>query len=668
MTTHPTLEDILNQDRPTAQRFVHGQYDDGRSGSQRRFRLSADAPAGDDRAADGGVLEGRALAGRAGAVPVQEAPAEEALGEDILGASTDEEDEGTAEATGAAERMPTVWAGRRRYLLVILFLLGVFQAVMALVMSFSVDSLLGAPADINASLHSGIAPDGSPLDPAAVAEAGTYVPWLQLGILASAVLCLFGARWAERVVGEDLGQDYVYEQRRKLIGTTLSGAGSASLGVTITRASNDLTAVRNWISQGIVPLMTSLPLVVVVLGVLTVSHWQVGLAVGVPIVLLGLAVPPMAKATFVRARYLRRRRGRMSARIADTVRAGESIQAAGGINRELNALDRDSGKVVGAAVARARITGLVRASAVTAAACATAAVVVLGALGMVDAAGVASAMTLVGVMSTPLGDLGRVVEYRQNYKAARRIQAPLLARAAELKQAEKDREEHWKDVERDRSVTGRNGLRIRQMMVRGQRVPMLQASAGEVIHLQSYDPGRVQPVLAALLAGRNSGAEPGQPAPDLEMVVDGYDYTLAPGRQRRKLLGHGSVRVPLERGTVSRAVTYRNPKATEEETREAFARVGLDRMLTQLPRGEQTRIKNGGEPLTGSQIARLKLGRALLDNPPLLVLDGIDTDLDEEGIELLRAELQDYPGVVLMTSQNPDRIAPHHRVWTVDAP
>ncbi|GAA1667193.1 ABC-type multidrug/protein/lipid transport system, ATPase [Citricoccus zhacaiensis] len=564
--------------------------------------------------------------------------------------------------------MPTVWAGRRRHLLVILFLLGIFQAIMALVMSFTVDSLLGMPAQVNAALNAGTAPDGSALDPAAVAEAGTYVPWLQLSVLAVTVLSIFGARWGERVVGEDLGQDYVYELRRKLIGTTLAGSGNPSLGVTITRASNDLTSVRNWVSQGMVPLLTSLPLIVVVLGVLAISNWQVGLAVGIPIVLLGLAVPPLAKATFTRARYLRRRRGRMSARIADTVRAGESIQAAGGINRELNALDRDSGKVVNAAVSRARITGLVRASAITAASLATAAVVVLGTLGMIDTAGVASAMTLVGVMSTPLGDLGRVVEYRQNYKAARRIQAPLLAQSEVLRKAEKDREENWKDVARERSEDGRNGLRIRRMVVQGQRVPLLQAGAGEVIQITSHDPGRIQPFLMNLLAGQNTAAEPGGQVPGLEMVVDGYDYTRAPGRQRRKLLGHASVRVPLERGTVSRAITYRNPQATDEQTREAFARVGLDRVLEAFPRGEDTRLKNGGQPLTGSQVARLKLGRALLGNPPLLVLDGIDADLDGEGLRLLRTELEAYPGVVLFTSQNPGRMAPGHRVWTVDAP
>ena len=131
-------------------------------------------------------------------------------------AAADLEDEGTTEATAPSERMPTIWAGRRRHLLVILVLLGIFQAVMALVMAFSVDALLGAPAEYNAALNSGTAPDGSALDPAAVASARTLVPWPQLTVLGVAVLSVFGARWAERVAGEDLGQDYLDQMARSI--------------------------------------------------------------------------------------------------------------------------------------------------------------------------------------------------------------------------------------------------------------------------------------------------------------------------------------------------------------------------------------------------------------------------------------------------------------------
>lgn len=600
--------------------------------------------------------------------PEPEDPVELAVAQDGSAPGPAESDDEGTEARGRDERMPTVWRGRRRWLLVLLLLLGVFQAAMALVMAFTVDALLGGPAQLNQALRSGVGPDGQALDPAALAQMGTYIPWPQLALLAGAVLSLGAARWAERVVAEDLGQDYVFEQRRRLIGSALAGAGNPSLGVTITRASNDLTAVRNWISQGLVPLVTAVPLIAVVVAVLTLSTPLVGAAVGAPILLLVVLLPPLAKATFERARHLRRRRGRMSARIADTVQAGESIQAAGGVKRELNALDRDSGKVVGAAVARAKVTGLVRALAITAAALSTAAVVTLGALGMVDAAGVASALTLVGVMAAPLGELGRVVEYRQNYKAARRIQAPLLSQADRLQEDERLREQAWNEVPRQREVTGRHGLRISRMCVDGQRAPLLAARAGERILVHSHDPGRIQPFLAALLAGQNTPGPEGHEVPELVMMVDGYDYTRAPGRQRRRLLGHASARIPLERGSVSRSITYRHPSADEEQMLRALDRVGLVETVEALRNGTGTRLKNGGQPLSASQRARLKLGRALMDDPPLLVLDGIDADLDAAGIDLLREELADYPGVVLFTSSAPEAIAPGHRVWTIDAP
>lgn len=54
----------------------------------------------------------------------------------------------------------------------------------------------------------------------------------------------------------------------------------------------------------------------------------------------------------------------------------------------------------------------------------------LGAFGLVSTATVAVALTIVGILAGPVGELGRTVEYRQNYKAARRIIAPLLAESA----------------------------------------------------------------------------------------------------------------------------------------------------------------------------------------------------------------------------------------------
>ncbi|MDN6350292.1 MAG: hypothetical protein L0J69_01185 [Yaniella sp.] len=120
-------------------------------------------------------------------------------------------------------RMPKVWRGRRRFLLVTLVVLGVIQAVLALTMALVVDGLLSA-----VPLTSGTP---SVPDP----------PWAQMVGLAAAVLGIGLARWVERVVAEDLGQDYVYEQRRRLITAALHDIGNRSLGVVVTRASNYMT-------------------------------------------------------------------------------------------------------------------------------------------------------------------------------------------------------------------------------------------------------------------------------------------------------------------------------------------------------------------------------------------------------------------------------------------
>lgn len=534
--------------------------------------------------------------------------------------------------------MPPVWRGRRRWLLVSLVTLGVLQAVFALFMALSVGAVLSAP------------------DPR----------WDLLTLLMLSVLGIGLARWMDRIVAEQLGQDYVFEQRRRLIASAILGQrGNRSLGVIVTRTSNDLTAIRSWIAQGIVPLLTGLPLILVIVVVLFVLDWRVALAVCVPLGLTALAIPGLSGAAFTRARTLRRHRGRMSAHIADTVRAGESIRISGAVSRELKAVDRHSSRVVEAAVERARITGLIRALTITAASLCTVAVVVLSMLGHVDAAGVASVMTLLGVIATPMSDLGRVVEYRQNYRAAQRILAPVLAEAVALRRAERRRERAWNQGSIE-TIDEHEGLRIRGLSESGARLPDLDAAPGDRLRMVSEHPGRVRRVIQQLLLATADGPDP-QAGDDLPFVlIDGKDYVRAPLRERRELVGFASRDVPLERGSVRRLIAYRRPDAGDREVETVIERVGLAGALRHEPKGTGLRLKNDGAPWAGADVMRLKLARALLGTPPLLVLEDVAVDLDGEGIRLLREILDDYPGVVLFATTRAQPVIEGCRLWELD--
>jgi heme exporter protein A len=70
-----------------------------------------------------------------------------------------------------------------------------------------------------------------------------------------------------------------------------------------------------------------------------------------------------------------------------------------------------------------------------------------------------------------------------------------------------------------------------------------------------------------------------------------------------------------------------------------------------------------GEPVSTfsrGMLQRLALCRTLLHEPDLLLLDEPFSALDDDGAELLQAELTDTAGrTVVVASHQPDRIAPH---------
>jgi ABC-type protease/lipase transport system fused ATPase/permease subunit len=95
----------------------------------------------------------------------------------------------------------------------------------------------------------------------------------------------------------------------------------------------------------------------------------------------------------------------------------------------------------------------------------------------------------------------------------------------------------------------------------------------------------------------------------------------------------------------------------------ALAAVGLAERVAALPQGERTSLRRGGEPLTRQEIARLWIARAMLGQPALLVLDHVDDDLGTDGRAMLRRQLADYPGVVVLATDRPDEVLDAEQGW-----
>ncbi|MDR7303992.1 ABC transporter ATP-binding protein [Haloactinomyces albus] len=530
-----------------------------------------------------------------------------------------------------SESMPRLLSGNRRALLAVLVSTGVAQAALAGVTAVTMPHLMQA---------------GS-----------SHHRWTALGILLPAALGMGLVRILERVLAEKLGQDYVHEMRAGLIASSLAGARGPSLGTTIARTTNDLSAIRNWIAWGIAPMAGGVPLLVGVLVVLAVLHRTLALVVLCPILVLCAVLALLARPALTRARRVRKQRGRLASHVSDTVAAGSSIRAGGGVHRELKKIDQLSMRVCSAAVHHARIAGYLRGTAAATAAVSTLCVVTAGSWFAVDPATIATAITIVGMMSTPIHDLGRVMEYRQSYLAARRILAPALTQGAEAAQ---HRRQRTKSARTDHVKSRASGteVHVSDLHIGHVDAPGLVAAPGARVLLHSRHPERIDAVVG-LLAGVDAQAK-------AWVRVTGRELADQPPAKRRRQVGYAARGLALERGTIARAVRYRNPNS-KRPIEPVLRAVGLDQRVATLPDSERTKLRRGGEPLSLPDIARLQLARALYEEPPLLVLDHIDDQLDTDGRAMLLQLLANYPGVAILATETPETTVPDHQVWDLDA-
>ncbi len=114
------------------------------------------------------------------------------------------------------------------------------------------------------------------------------------------------------------------------------------------------------------------------------------------------------------------------------------------------------------------------------------------------------------------------------------------------------------------------------------------------------------------------------------ITLDGMNIKDLNIQDLRRVIGFVPQDTFLIDGTIRENIAYGKPEATLEEIINAAKIAEIHDEIMTLPRGYDTLVGERGQKLSGGQRQRIAIARAILKNPPILILDEATSSVDNE--------------------------------------
>ena len=142
------------------------------------------------------------------------------------------------------------------------------------------------------------------------------------------------------------------------------------------------------------------------------------------------------------------------------------------------------------------------------------------------------------------------------------------------------------------------------------------------------------------------------------ITIDGTDIRDARLSDLRALMGNVNQDPILFNDTIFNNIAFGKQDASPEEVEAAARIAGAHEFILEKEESYQTNIGDRGVKLSGGQRQRISIARAILKNPPILILDEATASLDTESERSVQEALEKL-------MQNRTTIAIAHRLSTI---
>ena len=465
-------------------------------------------------------------------------------------------------------QLPRILAGKRRWHFARMIANGVAQAGATIALPFAIASQVG-----------GLTATG-------------------VAILAGLALFLMAAKAQEFIDAERLGLHYVQQVRLSLLDGLLTGTSTSRHGVAMTRLMNDLTALKSWVGLGFARSMVAgLALAGCVTAAAMIS-WHHMLVLLGPLVAVAVVAAILVGPFRTRVGEVRRRRGRLAARVGETLLAGETVRAFGRAGSSRQRIRKAGASLYESQVHSMKLGGLFRALPETVL---PATVVVAVASGLPLQSDAISVALLAGLAIDPVRKALRAVEYRAAFVVARTRIRPGLGKTKARNRPPEEAdtaEEAALDTDGEPKAQAEGAAPVGLTVLRGPRDQVRQKVPADALSVSS-------------------------------------EIALLPGSLRRNI-----------------DVT-RQWRGKDDAIASIASHCRLD-CPDLAPKGLNTRFRDRDPRLTPAVSARLSLARALAAGARAVCVDAPVLLTDREGSAILRSIAKTYPVALYVMAGDAD--------------